>query len=482
MSEVKTPIRSLNGHALVDEQARTDIETLNQDMTKLDGDLGVIKGNTSTVNIKTYGAVGDGATDDTAAIAAAIAACPENGTVYVPDGTFRVSDIVLKSNMRITGNGATSIIKWADGVTEMNHNCITANNVSNVIIDHLHLDGNRANNTIPGESKDGGWNCVHSRESDHLTIDNVIMHSAGYHGVHMFKVTDVLIRDCHVYDCGYRPLHGHSAMKRVRLIGNECHDCGAGDENADTPKDAVFFFDGIEDLLIEGNYVHNVKNQSCCEIGGNILAADDGEVSSNIRIINNLFVANDDGTPNVYADGVMLMGGGLSNVWVMGNEIRNARYGIFFTENVNNSDNHSCYIISNRIHNCQQYAIRHGSNRDTCVYRNTSIVSNKITSYGTQCGIQMEYSQNIIVKNNDVSAGATSQGSNKCIYANHCDRVISDGNILTDCDTLADYGIWFSDTSNNCNAINNIVKARVNAVRNDSTDGVSENNLVIPVS
>lgn len=474
----KIAIKTLNGHPLADEVARKAASDNAKNIEQLSEEIVGFSG----INIKAYGAVGDGVADDTAAIAAAIEACPENGTVYIPDGVFRVFNIALKSNMRITGNGITSVIKWADNVTEMNQNCITANKVSNVRIDHLRLDGNRANNTIPGDAKDGGWNCIHSRESDHLTIDNVTMHSAGYHGTHMFQVTDVLIRDCHVYDCGYRPLHGHSGMKRVRLIGNNCHDCGAGGENADTPKDAVFFFDGIEDLLIEGNYFHNVKNQSCFEIGGNIRPADGGEVSHNIRIVNNLFVANDDGTPNIYADGIMVMGGGLSNVWIAGNEIRNARYGIFFTENVNNSDNHSCYVINNRIHNCQQYAIRHGSNRNTCVYKNTAIIGNKITSYGTQCGIHLDYAQNIIVKNNDVSAGATSAGINKCIYANYCDRVIADGNVLTDCDTVPDYGIWFADTSTNCNAVNNIIKAKVNPLRNDSAEGVSENNLIIPLT
>lgn len=52
------------------------------------------------VNVRAYGAVGDGVTDDTAAINAAIAAAralPTGGEVYLPPGTYKVSEINLTS-------------------------------------------------------------------------------------------------------------------------------------------------------------------------------------------------------------------------------------------------------------------------------------------------------------------------------------------------------------------------------------------------
>lgn len=60
-----------------------------------------------TLNVKDFGAMGDGSNDDTCCIQAAIMACPENGRVYIPEGTYRITSIFLKSNLRLEiGKGA----------------------------------------------------------------------------------------------------------------------------------------------------------------------------------------------------------------------------------------------------------------------------------------------------------------------------------------------------------------------------------------
>lgn len=70
--------------------------------------LGVDAVGLSVYNVKSYGAVGDGVTDDAAAITAAIAACT-SGIVYFPPGSYKVlSSIALKPGVAMWGTTPTS--------------------------------------------------------------------------------------------------------------------------------------------------------------------------------------------------------------------------------------------------------------------------------------------------------------------------------------------------------------------------------------
>ena len=54
-----------------------------------------------TLDVRRFGAVGDGLHDDTAAIQAAISCCPERGRVVVPAGRYAVLPLFLKSHIRL---------------------------------------------------------------------------------------------------------------------------------------------------------------------------------------------------------------------------------------------------------------------------------------------------------------------------------------------------------------------------------------------
>lgn len=53
------------------------------------------------LNVKDFGAKGDGETNDTAAIQCAINACPKGGRVYVPAGVYKIYPLFLKSDLVI---------------------------------------------------------------------------------------------------------------------------------------------------------------------------------------------------------------------------------------------------------------------------------------------------------------------------------------------------------------------------------------------
>ena len=66
------------------------------------------------VDVRAFGAIGDGIADDTAAIQAAIDA----GTyVRIPTGTYRTGRLKLKSNLALVGDGAGSVLQGSAGMT-----------------------------------------------------------------------------------------------------------------------------------------------------------------------------------------------------------------------------------------------------------------------------------------------------------------------------------------------------------------------------
>lgn len=53
------------------------------------------------LNVRDFGAKGDGVTDDTRAIQCAILSCPKGGRVVVPEGVFKIYPIFLRSNFTL---------------------------------------------------------------------------------------------------------------------------------------------------------------------------------------------------------------------------------------------------------------------------------------------------------------------------------------------------------------------------------------------
>lgn len=101
----------------------------------------------AAVNVKDFGAKGDGTTNDTAAIQAAINA---SNSIYVPSGTYICSPdtLTLKSNLDIFGDGFNSKIELNDiGVL------LTGTLVSNLTIQNIHLTlDSSVNTSVSGES------------------------------------------------------------------------------------------------------------------------------------------------------------------------------------------------------------------------------------------------------------------------------------------------------------------------------------------
>jgi len=114
-------------------------------------------------NVKAFGAVGDGATDDTAAIQAAIAALPSSGgKVYFPPGTYKVTSTVdLGSGDVLIGGGtanrwrgaSAARVKYTGTGTALRIRS-TSGVLDSVAIKNLVIDGNDATGTVDGLTLD----------------------------------------------------------------------------------------------------------------------------------------------------------------------------------------------------------------------------------------------------------------------------------------------------------------------------------------
>lgn len=89
--------------SLFDLKPQTEYEAV---VKKEDGtEAGSLKFTTEyefvTLNVRDFGAKGDGVNDDTKFIQAAILACPEKSRVLVPKGTYRITSLFLKSGLNL---------------------------------------------------------------------------------------------------------------------------------------------------------------------------------------------------------------------------------------------------------------------------------------------------------------------------------------------------------------------------------------------
>lgn len=189
--------------------------------------------NMTVVNVKTaHKAKGDGVTDDTAAIQAALDAVgASGGTLYFPPGTYIVKTtnlvdmtkgaIVLTSdhsNIRITGAGYKSIIKAVGDGTSwfMMFKLTTAKNVT---IYNLMFDGNAdANWATDPPTAINGYHLIYFNPPNDGDVDNITIHNCKLRGSF-----DSAIQ-------GYgaaAQTYPHPIVKRIRVMNCLIEETGA---------------------------------------------------------------------------------------------------------------------------------------------------------------------------------------------------------------------------------------------------------------
>jgi hypothetical protein len=189
-----------------------------------------------TVSVKDFGAVGDGdtlQTDDTSAIQAALNATPKYGTLYFPPGTYMISGQLSIPNDNVTLIGSARI-KAADNTnfTTM----LTAANRSNVVINGLTFDANKA-------GRSSGQNVAFSGLNFNFSVD------------------------CSIINCTIKNTLGYGGASTVgvavsgsaqRFTARGCRFIDCGDTATNLPSDGIFIRGDY--CVVENCYAKNVTD------------------------------------------------------------------------------------------------------------------------------------------------------------------------------------------------------------------------------
>jgi hypothetical protein len=141
-----------------------------------------------SVSVKDFGATGDGTTDDTGAIQAAITAVTaSNGSVYVPTGTYNITSLTITSSITLYGDGVGSILR----TTSATGDAIYIDGVGNdpgCVLEYLYI-----NSTV---TRTAGY-MVNSHSSQGTKIRNCRIDN-GYNGV---GITGNVVQGVYIQNC-----------------------------------------------------------------------------------------------------------------------------------------------------------------------------------------------------------------------------------------------------------------------------------------
>lgn len=172
-------------------------------------------------NVKAYGATGNGSTDDTAAIKAALAAVPSGGTIFVPAGTYKVSaPLIIPPGVTFQGSTRTLWFPSEGGTT----NGVLA--PASRIMPSASFTGVNAigSTTINGvvaliEKATGGY----SAASGNQTIANITVDGANLPGGNAYDAYIVYgsVMGVTMSNCGGTNVGGHGLETAFAAVNGE---------------------------------------------------------------------------------------------------------------------------------------------------------------------------------------------------------------------------------------------------------------------
>lgn len=240
---------------------------------RTDDRLDLLGASFAVFNVRQYGATGDGSTNDTAAIQAAINAVPTlGGVVYFPAGQYKITAaITVRSRLRLVGDG--------DAASIITQTSTSADGFTGVDVDRLTFTGLKI--LGPGSGTGTGINLTRSANpatsytsatdvyvaswgKDGVAISNpivsrferVISETNGNHGFNLYGVSGGAAgTSCALVAC-YGNGNTQAGIRLFNMVYCALSACG-GDANG-----IGYLIDSCQGVSIEGSGAESTTNKS----------------------------------------------------------------------------------------------------------------------------------------------------------------------------------------------------------------------------
>ncbi|PZD95738.1 hypothetical protein DNH61_13390 [Paenibacillus sambharensis] len=174
------------------------------------------------LNVKTFGARGDGSTDDFKAIAKALekAGQDPDAVVYFPPGEYVVSGTLMVTRpMKITGAGKyATVIR----LTRESVDAVKVQGTKDVTISHLQIRDivNR------GKGENTG---IHFYASHNCVVEHVKVYNSDDSGIRVGFGKYEVSRNCRILNCEIEKTNGGSGIEVIRAADALVHGCTVWD-------------------------------------------------------------------------------------------------------------------------------------------------------------------------------------------------------------------------------------------------------------
>ena len=271
------------------------------------------------VSVVDYGAVGDGVTDDTAAIQAAEAAAFASGSVlHFPKATYVINSAgSITIRVSVDGDGSTIDNTTPTEQSDIILSTLSVAPVATTTIKNIHLIGNGLH----------GGMCI-SSSAKKVYVSNVSTYNTIFHGIASYGNSNIYIDKCHVEKIAYKSdgssaadgfylnsaknssitnctavdfrrigfvIEGSVSDKSEKIRIDNCHsENGNNCDDSPTEFNAGFWFENTNDITVNNVVCKDIASgvgQTSGRVVGLVLSAIGSDTESS-HVLSNFILDN----------------------------------------------------------------------------------------------------------------------------------------------------------------------------------------------